>query len=435
MASFAQASFLILTAHRWSRIGTFTSFYIAQGIPIGIFSIAVPFYLSEEGYSLSEMSAYSGIIGLPWAFKLIVGPFMDRFTFLPMGFRRPWVILAQTNLVCCLVAFTLFCVPGNPNLYWLTVFGFLCNVCTASQDVATDGMAIDILHDDERGRANAFMGFGQTVGSGAFGALSGFLLVKFNMAVVAFAATSLIAIIWFIAIITRERAGERLLPWTKGTASPITHYHDPSFKSIVRDLLRVVFLPMSLILILMELFNRMRDGVAMSVIPKYAEEVLEVSKDEYTFVVGIVSIVSAVVAVFIGPLIDKYGAKRFVFYTLIAGALVHVVAWFCSSEGFGLLTMTALYTISAIVGQLIFVTTIAIFMTICWKRVAATQFAIYMSLANLSRSIGAALFALVASHLTLELDFLLMAVLLVLAAIMVSSFNPEEHKARLEQLA
>ena len=434
MVTIANESRLILTAYRWSRIATFTAFYFAQGVPIGVFTVAMPIYLAHAGYSLGELSFYGGVIGLPWAFKLIAGPFMDRFTYLPMGFRRPWVIIAQTGLFLTILAFTLVGMPGDPSLFMITVFGFLCNVFAASQDVATDGMAIDILHEDERGRANAFMGFGQTMGFSVFGAISGYLFENFSVATAAGVATISIAFILFIAIITRERPGEKTLPWTEGAAAVVDHRRDPSFIAIIEELFRVLFLPMSLILIVMELFNRMRDGVALAVFPKYAEEVMHVATDEYTYFVGIVGVVSAVVGVILGPMIDRYGPKRFVFYALLTGAVLHVIAWYCSAEGFGLVTMSTLYVFVSCAGQVIFVTTIAIFMTICWKRVSATQFAIYMSLANLSRTIGSILFAPVAAYLTFELDFLLMAVLLVLSAITVSFFNPDEHREKLERL-
>jgi PAT family beta-lactamase induction signal transducer AmpG len=49
-----------------------------------------------------------GIILLPWSLKLINGPIMDRWSFLAMGRRRPWVLLAQAGMVATSVvmAFT-----------------------------------------------------------------------------------------------------------------------------------------------------------------------------------------------------------------------------------------------------------------------------------------------------------------------------------------
>ena len=429
-----KVSSLVLTSKRWIRFAAFTLFYFAQGIPIGLFSVAMPIYLAHAGATLEELSRYGGIIGLPWAFKLIVGPFMDRFTFLPMGFRRPWVIVSQTGLVATMVTFMIVSLPADPSFLVLTWFAFACNVFAASQDVAVDGMAIDILKEDERGRANAFMGFGQRVGFSAFGAVSGFLLVNVNVAAAAGAASLSLTLVWITAIVTRERSGEKLLPWTTGETSKVEHRREATFSGVLVDLVRVLFLPMSLILVLMEFLNRFNDGIALSVYPKYAQEILNVATDDYSYFIGIVGLVAAVVGVIVGPFIDKHGIKRFLFWSLLAGSIVHVAAWICSSQGAGLGTMSALYVVATVVGQIIFVTTIAIFMTICWSRIAATQFAIYMSLANLSRSIGAFLFSFVAAHVSIHVDFLLMATFLVLSAITVIFFDVEKHRARLGAL-
>src|SRR6478736_1173216 len=80
-----------LTESRWLRFASFTAFYYAQGIPIGLLTIAVPAWLAEHGVGVAEIAAYQGVVGLPWGLKLFAGPFMDRFAFPAMGRRRPWV--------------------------------------------------------------------------------------------------------------------------------------------------------------------------------------------------------------------------------------------------------------------------------------------------------------------------------------------------------
>ena len=52
-------------------------------------------WLASQGVGAGDIGSYLAVIVLPWAFKLITGPLMDRFEFLPMGRRRPWVIGAQ----------------------------------------------------------------------------------------------------------------------------------------------------------------------------------------------------------------------------------------------------------------------------------------------------------------------------------------------------
>ena len=78
---------------------------------------------------------------MPWTFKFIVAPLMDRHTYLPMGRKRPWVILAQAGLMTSLAVMA--CVPDM--LHNLSLFmgaTFLVSTFGAMQDAATDGMAI-----------------------------------------------------------------------------------------------------------------------------------------------------------------------------------------------------------------------------------------------------------------------------------------------------
>ena len=162
---------LILSEQRWLRFGAFCAFYFAQGVPIGLLTVAIPAWLAQEGATVGDLAWFTGFVSAPWGFKLVAGPFMDRFKFLPMGFRRPWVMAAQGGLALSFVALAATGDLGLDSLTPLMAIGFVINAFAATQDVAVDGMAIDILPEDERGRANAFMAAGQVAGFSAYGAL------------------------------------------------------------------------------------------------------------------------------------------------------------------------------------------------------------------------------------------------------------------------
>lgn len=89
---------LVLASSRPLRFAAFTALYFAQGVPIGLLTIALPAWLAQRGLGVAEIASYQGIIGLPWGLKLISGPLMDRFSFPAMGRRRPWVLGAQAGL-------------------------------------------------------------------------------------------------------------------------------------------------------------------------------------------------------------------------------------------------------------------------------------------------------------------------------------------------
>ena len=78
--------------------------YFAQGIPMGLLHIALPAWLSTQGVPTIQIATFLSVIMLPWAFKLLVGPLMDHFEYLPMGKRRPWVLGAQIGMVISLLS-------------------------------------------------------------------------------------------------------------------------------------------------------------------------------------------------------------------------------------------------------------------------------------------------------------------------------------------
>ena len=229
----------------------------------------MPAWLAEHGVGLAEIAAYQGVIGLPWGLKLFAGPFMDRFAFPAMGRRRPWVMSAQFGLTLSMASLV-FVADAAAQMAMLTAIAFAMNLFAAVQDVAVDGMAIDVLPPSERGSANALMAFGQVAGFSSFAALSGVLLNAGGLPTAALAGTVAIGAVLLLITLTRERRGERILPWTAGAAAIREHAAETTFTGIFSGLLRVLFLPMSVLLVLVELLVRMRDGIAISVFPVFA---------------------------------------------------------------------------------------------------------------------------------------------------------------------
>ena len=127
-----------------------------------------------------------------------------------MGRRRPWVLGAQLGLTLSFLALALVGQPDE-QMGLLMLVGVLINSFAATQDVAVDGMAIDVTPVNEQGRLNGFMVFGKAVGWGLTSAITGTMLVKFGLGVTAMAAAVVQAIVLLGFMMTRERRGERRL--------------------------------------------------------------------------------------------------------------------------------------------------------------------------------------------------------------------------------
>jgi len=168
---------LYLSASARTRFGTGMLMYFAQGIPAGLLGIAMPAWLAAQGADALEVASYLAVVHLPWAFKLLSGPLMDRYQFPAMGRRRPWVLAAQLGLALSLLCL-IFVSDPIAQIGLLISIGVIVNVFAATQDVAVDGMAIELVPESEQGRLNAFMIFGKAAGWAGSSAVSGVVLVK-----------------------------------------------------------------------------------------------------------------------------------------------------------------------------------------------------------------------------------------------------------------
>lgn len=136
------ATFVLSNSPR-TRYAAGSMMYFAQGIPQGLLSITIPAWLASQGVGASQIASYLAVIILPWVFKLVTGPLMDRYQFRPMGKRRPWVLAAQLGLSLSLLSLILI-ENSAEQMGLLMLVGVLINSFAATQDVTVDGMSIDV---------------------------------------------------------------------------------------------------------------------------------------------------------------------------------------------------------------------------------------------------------------------------------------------------
>lgn len=131
------------------------SLYLCQGLPFGFFTQALPALLREEDVGLAAIG-FSSLLALPWALKFLWAPFIDRY-----GTRRRWLLPLQGAAIALMFALALL---GSPPMGLLLGAVFAINLLSATQDIATDALALDVLKPEERGTANGLQVAGYRVG-------------------------------------------------------------------------------------------------------------------------------------------------------------------------------------------------------------------------------------------------------------------------------
>ena len=123
--------------------------YVAQGIPYGFVTVTLAAYLAERGFDAGAIGALAAAGTLPWTFKWVWGPMIDRFGIPSMGRRRPWILLAQTGMILSILAMAL--IPSiTDHLALLGWMIFVHNIFNSLQDVSVDALAVDLLREEER---------------------------------------------------------------------------------------------------------------------------------------------------------------------------------------------------------------------------------------------------------------------------------------------
>lgn len=142
------------------------SLYWAQGLPVGFMTHALPVILRTQGVSLAHIGGF-GLLMLPWSIKVLWAPWVDRLGNASMGHYRSWIIPLQLLSVAVLVILSFLPIAAlNEPIYLLVLFGALLsmNLVGATQDVATDGLAVRILKSEQQHWGNTFQVIGSRLG-------------------------------------------------------------------------------------------------------------------------------------------------------------------------------------------------------------------------------------------------------------------------------
>tara|TARA_R110000822_G_scaffold143056_7_gene281285 strand:- start:11160 stop:12404 length:1245 start_codon:yes stop_codon:yes gene_type:complete len=172
--------------------------YLAQGLPYGFFTQALPVLMREQGYSLTAISAVS-LLFIPWATKFLWAPWVDH-----RGTRRGWLLPLQIAGVVLALGLTALPLDGHFTALFIALFLFNC--VAATQDIATDGLAVRLLTAPQRGLGNGIQVGGYRIGMILGGGLLLWLYAVAGWAVMLTSMAALLALTVIPVFFMREPA-------------------------------------------------------------------------------------------------------------------------------------------------------------------------------------------------------------------------------------
>jgi len=120
----------------------------ASGLPLALTGQAMQAWLSVSGVDVATIGFLS-LVGLPYTFKFLWAPLMDRFELPWLGRRRGWLVITQLALAASLV----WMAGTSPTdaTRSFALLALLVAFVSASQDVVIDAYRTDLLAASERG--------------------------------------------------------------------------------------------------------------------------------------------------------------------------------------------------------------------------------------------------------------------------------------------
>jgi predicted MFS family arabinose efflux permease len=148
------------------NIATFFCLYIAQTIPMSFFSTVIPVMMRQGNFTLTEIGMVQ-LIKLPWILKFLWSPVIDRYNVTVNDYKR-WIF--SSELVYAVIIFTVAFLNFSLNFHLVLTLVIISFVASATQDIATDALAVLSFRREEKSMVNSMQSMGSfggtMVGSG-----------------------------------------------------------------------------------------------------------------------------------------------------------------------------------------------------------------------------------------------------------------------------
>ena len=368
-------------------------------MPFGFITVALQIFLRERGVDLATITAL-GAVSLPWSFKFLWSPLIDRFALPWQGRRRGWVLLAQWALAAAFGALAVFAARavgtgadlGASAVAFIGALALGIAFLSATQDIALDAYAVEILRADEQGPAAGLRAMYYRLGMLLAGALAVFASQWVPWPYVFAGVGLLFALMTALTLLAREPESPAAAPRSLGSA-------------VIEPLRSFFKLPHAVSVALFLVLYKFGDSLGYAVVNPLLKD-LGFSNAEigialkvigFAATIGGSALGAAVMAwVGLGRALWLFGAAQALSCLLYAGAALSGGAFLDPSLGVAVAPMTAatrLWTYAAIAGEqgaqaMASAALGALILRVCDKRYGATQYALLSSLFGLGRSLA-----------------------------------------------
>jgi len=378
------------------------------GLPLLLTMGVLQAWMKDEGIDLTLIGLIN-LVQIPYTWKFLWAPIMDRYTLPFLGRRRGWLLIAQLALIGSIIGLG-FSNPAN-HFWMMVIMAMLVAFFSATQDIIVDAYRREDLSDRELGLGSSLYISGYRLGQ-MLAAGGGLIMadhIPWSMVYLVMAMFMLIGVI--VTIIAPEPIISTETPGTIKDAviEPFVEY----FKR--RDALWMLAF-----ILLYKIGDNMVSGIT---IPFFLE--IGFTKTQIGAVVKIFGMWAIVLGALVGgTIMIRLGINRslwvFGFLQAISSACFAILAQIGPSIP-ALSAVIAFENISMGMGS---AAQLAFMASITDKKFTATQYALLSSLAAIPRVIASAPTGYIAKHIGWETFFIMCALIAIPGMLLLLKFAP-----------
>jgi len=154
-------SYSLVKTNKSITLATFFGLYVAQSVPMSFFTTALQVLMRQADFSLTSI-ALMQLIKLPWILKFLWSPLVDRRCISTADYKR---FIIRSEMVYALLILVIGFLDINTNIQLILLLLICSFVASASQDIATDALAILTFRSENKGMINSMQAMGSFGGA------------------------------------------------------------------------------------------------------------------------------------------------------------------------------------------------------------------------------------------------------------------------------
>ena len=183
----------------------------SSGLPLYVLIQLVPAWLRSNGVDLATIGLFA-VVSLPYTWKFLWSPLMDRFALPFLGRRRGWALMTQIGLFVAIGSMGQF--DPSQSLKMIVVLVFIVSLFSASQDIVLDAYRRELLADDELGTGTSFFVNAYRLASLVPGSLALILADNVPWSVSFWVTAAFMGVGIVTTLVIREVSDDQLAPHT-----------------------------------------------------------------------------------------------------------------------------------------------------------------------------------------------------------------------------